>query len=69
MGVILAVTFFISLCKGGRGLDSIIGIKSCSLGYWIINGIFFVNAFFLLFILKNLWQTDKVKLKRIISSI
>ena len=46
MLVILIVTLIISLCKGGRGLDSIVGAPACGVLYWIFNCLFLISAYY-----------------------
>lgn len=37
MAVVLAIIILLSLAKGGKGVDSFIGISPCGLGYWAVN--------------------------------
>lgn len=37
MFVVLIVIICLSLLKGGKGLDSVIGIQPCGIAYWVVN--------------------------------
>lgn len=45
LGVSWIIVFIISLLKGGRGARSIVGIKTCSSGYWIVTALAFPILF------------------------
>lgn len=42
MGAVLVVIIGLSLLKGGKGVDSLLGIPPCGIYYWIVNLIIIV---------------------------
>jgi len=37
MAIVLAIIVILSLAKGGKGVDSFIGISPCGMIYWAVN--------------------------------